>query len=119
MICFGFLLAWLPYTVVSIIITYGPADVNISPKLTAFCALMVKFSNVYNPLLYVISKARYRQMISQEIKHMKDSILSASCPTRQTPTNVNVISIELSMQSGNGNNLSMSQDRQSKVVGHI
>nr|QYF06552.1 ciliary opsin [Acutuncus antarcticus]QYF06565.1 ciliary opsin [Acutuncus antarcticus] len=49
----AFLIAWLPYTCVSIIVMAGGSHL-LSPTATAVPAVFAKASLVYNPIIYAL-----------------------------------------------------------------
>ncbi len=46
----SFLLAWTPYAIVSLVVTFGN---SVSPSLAIIPALIAKSSTCYNPIIYV------------------------------------------------------------------
>nr|QYF06567.1 ciliary opsin [Macrobiotus sp.] len=53
----AFLLAWMPYAVVSLIVVFG-GDHLITASAAAAPAILAKSSIVYNPVIYVLTNAK-------------------------------------------------------------
>ena len=96
----GYLVAWMPYTILSLIITYSPTAVHLSPKLTAIAALLTKSSTVYNPLIYVFSSVRYRKAVGEELYKVKQSLTGVSNKTK--PSAGKTPSTDSAIHSGEG-----------------
>ncbi|KAJ3606355.1 hypothetical protein NHX12_025876 [Muraenolepis orangiensis] len=53
LICAGFLIAWIPYAVVSVISAFGQPD-TVPLALSVIPTLLAKSSAVYNPIIYQV-----------------------------------------------------------------
>ncbi|XP_071543094.1 uncharacterized protein [Panulirus ornatus] len=79
LVCLGFLVAWMPYAVVSIM--YGlmgkaaPVYASLAPVLLA------KSSCAYNPIIYIFINARYRREMMGILQERLGPLLC--CPPRQ------------------------------------
>ncbi|XP_046443719.1 opsin-5-like isoform X1 [Daphnia pulex] len=68
-VCFGFLIAWLPYACISLWSTYG--DVSAIPLwITPIPVLLAKSSIAYNPIIYVLLTRRYRVDFSKALREL-------------------------------------------------
>ena len=65
--CCGFLVAWFPYAVVSIMGVFGnPQDVNMVVSLLP--VMLTKTSILYNPIIYFYSNQRYRVCVRRVLR---------------------------------------------------
>ena len=64
--CWGFLVSWMPYAVVSIWAAYG--DPSILPiRITLVAVLLAKSSTVVNPIIYFLLSKKFRPLLSETI----------------------------------------------------
>ncbi|XP_045202610.1 opsin-5-like [Mercenaria mercenaria] len=65
--CWGFLLSWMPYAVVSMWTAYG--DVTMLPiRFTATAVLLAKSSTVVNPVIYFLMSKKFRPLLLRSLK---------------------------------------------------
>ncbi|KAI9551386.1 hypothetical protein GHT06_021719 [Daphnia sinensis] len=68
-VCFGFLIAWLPYACISLWSAYG--DVSSIPLwMTPIPVLLAKSSIAYNPVIYVLLTRRYRVDFAKALREL-------------------------------------------------
>ncbi|XP_032791760.2 opsin-5 [Daphnia magna] len=68
-VCFGFLIAWLPYACISLWSAYG--DVSAIPLwITPIPVLLAKSSIAYNPIIYVLLTRRYRVDFAKALRDL-------------------------------------------------
>ncbi|CAF91597.1 unnamed protein product, partial [Tetraodon nigroviridis] len=65
-VCIGFLAAWSPYAVVSMLAAFGPVD-NIPPLAFALPAMFAKSSTIYNPIIYLTLRPNIRRMMCRNL----------------------------------------------------
>ncbi|XP_060579055.1 opsin-5-like [Ruditapes philippinarum] len=74
--CWGFLLSWMPYAIVSMWSAYG--DVNLLPiRFTATAVLMAKSSTVVNPIIYFLMSKKFRPLLLRSL-NLSDLRMRAS-----------------------------------------
>ncbi|ELU09017.1 hypothetical protein CAPTEDRAFT_44169, partial [Capitella teleta] len=66
--CVGFLLAWSPYAIISMIYAFGNPDIAIPPWISATMSLFAKSSTCYNPCIYFIMNRKFRKLIEKEFR---------------------------------------------------
>ncbi|NXN95077.1 OPN3 protein, partial [Rhinopomastus cyanomelas] len=59
-----FLICWMPYAVVSLMITYGYSNL-VTPKVAVVPSFFAKSSTTYNPVIYVFMNRKFRQCLLQ------------------------------------------------------
>ncbi|XP_078506581.1 opsin-5-like [Lissotriton helveticus] len=72
-VCIGFLVAWTPYAVVAMWAALGDAE-QVPSYAFAICALCAKSSTLYNPLIYLLFKPNFQQVLLQDL-----SLFQAVC----------------------------------------
>ncbi|CAL8367230.1 unnamed protein product [Lota lota] len=72
-VCTGFLGAWTPYAVVSMLAAFGDAD-SIPPVAFAMAAILAKFSTVYNPVVYLLCKPNFRKCLYRDTSSFRQRI---------------------------------------------
>uniref|UniRef100_A0A3P9IGL8 Parapinopsin b n=1 Tax=Oryzias latipes TaxID=8090 RepID=A0A3P9IGL8_ORYLA len=55
-----FLVAWLPYTILALLVVYSP-DIKIHPLVDTVPVYMAKSSTVYNPIIYIYLNNQFRR----------------------------------------------------------
>ncbi|XP_030227960.1 opsin 7, group member a isoform X2 [Gadus morhua] len=80
-VCIGFLLAWSPYALVSMLATYGHVE-SLPPMAFAVPAVFAKSSTLYNPLIYLLLKPNYRHLLSQHLLAQRKKCPRLLCPPR-------------------------------------
>ena len=66
LIVFMFLIAWIPYAVITLAAQFGSnIEAYINPYTTSLPALLAKTSSVYNPLIYTLSNKEFRKFFSK------------------------------------------------------
>lgn len=53
LICAGFLIAWIPYAVVSVVSAFGEPD-SVPIPVSVIPTLLAKSSAMYNPIIYQV-----------------------------------------------------------------
>lgn len=53
LVCAGFLIAWIPYAVVSVISAFGEPD-SVPIPVSVIPTLLAKSSAMYNPIIYQV-----------------------------------------------------------------
>ena len=76
-VCIGFLGAWTPYAVVSMLAVFGDAD-SISPVAFAMAAVLAKISTVYNPVVYLLCKPNFRKCLYRDTSSFRQRICRGS-----------------------------------------
>ncbi|XP_056449452.1 opsin 7, group member d [Gadus chalcogrammus] len=76
-VCIGFLGAWTPYAVVSMLAAFGDAD-SISPVAFAMAAILAKISTVYNPVVYLLCKPNFRKCLYSDTSSFRQRICRGS-----------------------------------------
>ncbi|XP_057679258.1 opsin 8, group member c isoform X1 [Corythoichthys intestinalis] len=71
-ISLGFVIAWMPYTIVSFLFIFHKEDHYMSPEGFVFPALFAKSSHVYNPFIYFY----FNKTFQKELRSLLDII----CP---------------------------------------
>ncbi|KAJ8275346.1 hypothetical protein COCON_G00099710 [Conger conger] len=74
-ISLGFIVAWAPYTVVSLLSIFGGESSRMAPVGFVFPALFAKSSHVYNPFIYFY----FNKVFWQELR----ALLASLCPLRK------------------------------------
>ncbi|NXG49652.1 OPN3 protein, partial [Psilopogon haemacephalus] len=59
-----FLICWMPYAVVSLLITYGYSNL-VSPTVAVIPSFFAKSSTAYNPVIYIFMSRKFRQCLLQ------------------------------------------------------
>ena len=74
--CWGFLLSWMPYAIVSMWSAYG--DVNLLPiRFTVTAVLLAKSSTVVNPVIYFLMSKKFRPLLLRSL-NLSDLSMRAS-----------------------------------------
>lgn len=82
--CWGFLISWMPYAVVSMWTAYG--DPAMLPKrITVMAVLTAKSSTVVNPVIYVLMSRKFRPMLSQVFRNLYKNNSSESNSVQGSP----------------------------------
>ncbi|XP_072269353.1 opsin-5-like [Pyxicephalus adspersus] len=63
-VCIGFFTAWSPYAIIAMWAAFGSIDI-IPPLAFAVPAIFAKSSTMYNPLIYLLLKPNFRNMLAQ------------------------------------------------------
>lgn len=74
--CWGFLVTWMPYAVVSMWSAYGDKASQIPIRLTAFAVLIAKSSVVVNPVIYVLMSKKFRPLLLNSLNISKIRMFS-------------------------------------------
>lgn len=64
--CWGFLISWMPYAVVSMWTAYGDAS-KLPVRLTVIAVLLAKTSTVVNPVIYFLLNNKFRPMMIRSL----------------------------------------------------
>ncbi|KAG7280755.1 hypothetical protein CRUP_037685 [Coryphaenoides rupestris] len=83
-VCIGFFLAWSPYALVSMLVTYGHVE-SMPPMAFAVPAIFAKSSTLYNPLVYLLLKPNYRHLLVEHILARLKKCPRLHCPRRLSP----------------------------------
>lgn len=70
LICAGFLIAWIPYAVVSVVSAFGEPD-SVPIPVSVIPTLLAKSSAMYNPIIYQVVNLRRYYRISSCFKVLK------------------------------------------------
>ncbi|KAF1376286.1 hypothetical protein PFLUV_G00209360 [Perca fluviatilis] len=70
LICAGFLIAWIPYAVVSVVSAFGEPD-SVPIPVSVIPTLLAKSSAMYNPIIYQVVNLRRYCRISSCFKVLK------------------------------------------------
>ncbi|TDH00135.1 hypothetical protein EPR50_G00184440 [Perca flavescens] len=70
LICAGFLIAWIPYAVVSVVSAFGEPD-SVPISVSVIPTLLAKSSAMYNPIIYQLVNLRRYCRISSCFKVLK------------------------------------------------
>ncbi|XP_018603215.1 opsin 7, group member a [Scleropages formosus] len=74
-VCIGFFTAWTPYAVVSMWAAFGHMD-NIPPLAFAVPAMFAKSSTLYNPIIYLLLKPNFRNIVFKDVRMLRKRCLS-------------------------------------------
>ncbi|KAM9307724.1 opsin-5-like [Gastrophryne carolinensis] len=72
-VCIGFFTAWSPYAIIAMWAAFGSIDI-IPPLAFAVPAVFAKSSTIYNPMIYLLLKPNFRNML---VTHL--AILHKAC----------------------------------------
>ncbi|XP_069507362.1 opsin-5-like [Ambystoma mexicanum] len=72
-VCIGFLAAWTPYAIVAMWAALGDAD-QVPSFAFALCAVCAKSSTLYNPVVYLLFKPNFQQVLTKDL-----SLFQALC----------------------------------------
>lgn len=73
LICAGFLIAWIPYAVVSVISAFGEPD-SVPIPVSVIPTLLAKSAAMYNPIIYQVVDLKTSCMSSSCCKALKESM---------------------------------------------
>lgn len=65
--CWGFLLSWMPYAVVSMWTAYGVGE-TVPIHFTVIAVLLAKSSIVINPVIYFLMSKKFRPLLLKTLK---------------------------------------------------
>ncbi|CAG13007.1 unnamed protein product, partial [Tetraodon nigroviridis] len=74
LICAGFLIAWIPYAVVSVISAFGEPD-SVPIPVSVIPTLLAKSSAMYNPIIYQVADLKTSCTSSSCCKALKERVL--------------------------------------------
>lgn len=74
--CWGFLLSWMPYAIVSMWSAYGNVR-HLPIRFTAIAVLMAKTSTVVNPVIYFLMSKKFRPLLLRSL-NLSDLKMRAS-----------------------------------------
>ncbi|KAL4220030.1 hypothetical protein ACF0H5_020442 [Mactra antiquata] len=98
--CWGFLISWMPYAVVSMWTAYG--DVTKLPiRMTVIAVLLAKTSTVVNPVIYFLLNNKFRPMMIRSL----NLHFFKNCRTRNLQSNTSAQTMALESQSIGSNSL--------------
>ncbi|CAK9297306.1 unnamed protein product [Gordionus sp. m RMFG-2023] len=63
----GYLIAWGPYSIVYILSAIGYGE-NITPFMSMLPAILAKTSGIYNPIIYVASHEKFKEILKKKYK---------------------------------------------------
>ncbi|KAK6491968.1 opsin 7 [Huso huso] len=97
-VCIGFFTAWTPYAVVAMWAAFGCMD-NIPPIAFAVPAVFAKSSTLYNPLIYLLLKPNFRNVVCKYFGTFQQMCLR-NCLCVKTLQNCNYrTAVEVSLKS--------------------
>lgn len=73
LICAGFLIAWIPYAVVSVISAFGEPD-SVPIAASVIPTLLAKSSAMYNPIIYQVVDLKMSCASPSCCKALKDGM---------------------------------------------
>ncbi|NP_001303878.1 opsin 7, group member b [Danio rerio] len=79
-VCFGFLMAWSPYAVVSMWAAFTEPDL-VPPIAFALAAMFAKSSTLYNPMVYLVFKPSFRKSLCRDATKCKRKLCPCVCQT--------------------------------------
>lgn len=65
--CWGFLICWMPYAIVSLWTAYGNAT-YLPIRLTVVAVLLAKSSTVVNPVIYFLMNNKFRPLLLRSLQ---------------------------------------------------
>ncbi|PWA25248.1 hypothetical protein CCH79_00005361 [Gambusia affinis] len=65
-VCIGFFTAWSPYAIVSMWAAFGEIE-SIPPLAFAMPAMFAKSSTIYNPMIYLMLRPNFRQIMCRDL----------------------------------------------------
>lgn len=71
LICAGFLIAWIPYAVVSVVSAFGSPD-SVPIPVSVIPTLLAKSSAMYNPIIYQVVDLKHSCARSACFKALKE-----------------------------------------------
>ncbi|XP_062858572.1 opsin 7, group member a [Trichomycterus rosablanca] len=83
-VCIGFIAAWSPYAFVSIWAAFGDPE-KIPPLAFALSAMLSKSSTIYNPLIYLLLKPNFRQLLCKDMHSLWQVCRHSGCEPRSAP----------------------------------
>ncbi|ROL43425.1 Opsin-5 [Anabarilius grahami] len=87
LICAGFLIAWIPYAVVSVVSAFGEPD-SVPIPVSVVPTLLAKSSAMYNPIIYQVIDCKKNCASWTKKKHYKTSrFYSISATLKKRPAN--------------------------------
>ncbi|XP_048063241.1 opsin-5 isoform X2 [Megalobrama amblycephala] len=87
LICAGFLIAWIPYAVVSVVSAFGDPD-SVPIPVSVVPTLLAKSSAMYNPIIYQVIDCKKNCASWSKKKHYKTSrFYSISATLKKRPAN--------------------------------
>ncbi|XP_018425647.1 PREDICTED: opsin-5-like [Nanorana parkeri] len=82
-VCIGFLLAWTPYAVVSMWAVFSDAR-RVPAMAFALAAVFAKSSTLYNPLVYLLLKPNFLNVVTKDLSVFQ-AVCAMACGTCRTP----------------------------------
>ena len=82
--CWGFLISWMPYAVVSIWTAYGDPT-KLPTRMTVLAVLTAKSSTIVNPVIYVLMSKKFRPLLNQVFTSLYKSSNSVSVSLQSSP----------------------------------
>ena len=98
--CWGFLMTWMPYAIVSMWTAYGDPT-KLPTRMTVMAVLTAKSSTVVNPVIYVLMSKKFQPMLNQIVKSLcqHSACNSASVSLRSSPQCSPSVSLRRSLDS--------------------
>ncbi|OPJ83407.1 opsin-5 [Patagioenas fasciata monilis] len=84
-VCIGFFAAWSPYAIIAMWVAFGSID-KIPPLAFAVPAVFAKSSTLYNPVIYLLLKPNFRNIISKDFTVLQQLCIR-SCFCVKAPQN--------------------------------
>ncbi|XP_026188930.1 opsin 7, group member d [Mastacembelus armatus] len=76
-VCVGFLGAWTPYAAVAMWAAFGDAT-QVPPAAFALAAVLAKSSTIYNPMVYLLCKPKFRECLRRDTSMLRQRIYRGS-----------------------------------------
>ncbi|XP_045103263.1 opsin-5-like isoform X2 [Portunus trituberculatus] len=105
LVCLGYLVAWLPYTVVSV--SYALLKREAPVYFALAPVLLAKSSCAYNPIVYVFVNARYRQQMREILCETLQTLL---CWRTSPQVNTEAQAADTSQDINSSRTLGMNQE---------
>lgn len=118
--CWGFLVCWMPYAIVSMWTAYGDVT-HLPTRLTVVAVLLAKTSTVVNPVIYFLMSNKFRPLLmkSLNLDGGKQRELQENPPHGRHKTEVPIHRLSKCSNTGSSNGTSDSSSSGAKLVRHI
>uniref|UniRef100_A0A8C5R2P3 G-protein coupled receptors family 1 profile domain-containing protein n=1 Tax=Leptobrachium leishanense TaxID=445787 RepID=A0A8C5R2P3_9ANUR len=103
-VCIGFLLAWTPYAVIAMWSAFGDAT-QVPPIAFALAAAFAKSSTLYNPMVYLLLKPNFLNVLTQDLSVFQTKCAMMMCGSCKTSVG-KPSSVHMEPKSNQGTNRS-------------
>ncbi|XP_056403432.1 opsin-5-like isoform X3 [Hyla sarda] len=97
-VCIGFFLAWTPYAVVAMLAAFGDAN-DVPPIVFALAAMFAKSSTLYNPVVYLLLKPNFLNVITKDLSVFQAVCAVGCCRCRKQGTRVQCLQDNAGVQT--------------------